>query len=102
MILPGRRRNCRLQHHGDNLGGGLDLQNNRQYDVAPAGRFFINTGTEDRSRVDHAADEPESLRARGSARADYSPLVAKCLPGRAPLHPAHWWAHLKQSMISKI
>ncbi len=34
-------------------GGGVDAQQGRQYDVAPDGRFLINTVLDERRRADH-------------------------------------------------
>ena len=39
--------------------GGLDRQQGRQYDVAPDGRFLINTVLDSASGADRAADELE-------------------------------------------
>ena len=46
------------------VGGGVDAGQGRQYDVAPDGRFLINTVLDERRRADHAAAELES---RGDA-----------------------------------
>ena len=46
------------------VGGGVDAQQGRQYDVAPDGRFLINTELDSARRADHAAAE---LEPRGNA-----------------------------------
>ena len=50
------------------VGGGVDAQLGRQYDVAPDGRFLINTELDKRRRADHAAAELESRREEVTAR----------------------------------
>ena len=56
-------------------GGGVDAQQERQYDVAPDGRFLINMELESA-----AAPITLLMRRRRSFAEDYSPYVAKWLP----------------------
>ena len=63
------------------VSGGVDVhgRQGRQYDVAPDGRFLINTVLDERRRADHAADELES-RGNEVAHKELLAVVAQCFP----------------------
>ena len=54
-------------------GGGVDAQQGRQYDVAPDGRFLINSVRGRRLSTDHAPAELES-------RSEAATLALKITP----------------------